>query len=202
VTEHVIQEKDTQGSIFGMWLFLYTEIMLFGGLFILYASYYYGYMEEFHTAARGMDVTIGTVNTVILLISSFFVASAVTALKRMSRSLALFFLSFAPILGIIFLVNKYFEWSHKFHAGIIPGSAELVGGSKGETVYYSLYFMLTGVHALHVLIGIFVLILCLILISRAKEKEPPVIFVENSGLFWHLVDIIWIFLFPLFYLIL
>lgn len=193
---------DEAGARFGMWLFLYTEIMLFSGLFVLYAGYYYHYSADFIEGGGRMDLFIGTLNTAVLLISSFMVASSVAALRKDSKRAAIAFLSAAAVLGTLFLVNKYFEWSHKFGEGIYPGSEALQNGPHGLLVFYGLYFTLTGLHAIHVIIGITTLCVCLIFIKRGTISAGRIIVLDNVGLYWHLVDLVWIFLFPLFYLIL
>ncbi|MFH2000958.1 MAG: cytochrome c oxidase subunit 3 [Planctomycetota bacterium] len=197
-------DDTNKGATMGMWLFLFSEIMLFGGLFIIYANYYYEYTDGFITGAAELSTFFGTMNTAVLLVSSFTVAASVAAVHHGLRKRALALLSMSILLGIAFLVNKYFEWDHKFAADIYPGSDRLMKGPHGELIFFGLYFTLTGLHALHVIIGLVVLTFCLVKVGRAKDEALVVqgLFVHNSGLYWHLVDIIWIFLFPLLYLIL
>jgi cytochrome c oxidase subunit 3 len=197
-----MQHSDHTGSKLGMWLFLYTELMLFGGLFVAYAYYYYGYSADFITAGKALDVFIGTTNTVILLISSFAVAASITAIRRGSRAASMVLLGVTLALGLAFLVNKYFEWGHKIEEGIYPGAPALLDGPPGETIFFGLYYTITGLHGLHVLIGVIVLAICLVLVARGRIRTGHDIVLENSALYWHLVDLIWIFVFPLFYLIL
>jgi len=185
-----------------MWLFLYTEIMLFGGIFVLYAAYYHQYPADFTAGGSELDIVIGTINTVILLVSSFTVASAISAMERRSGKTSLVLLGVTILLGIVFLANKYVEWNHKFELGISPGSDSLLNGPPGRNIFYALYFSLTGLHALHVIIGLSALGTCLVLVWRGKITGTRMNILDNSGLYWHLVDMIWIFLFPLFYLIL
>ena len=193
---------DNAGTRFGMWLFLYTELMLFGGLFVLYAVYYYKYSNDFTSGGAEMELFYGTLNTAILLTSSFCVAASIEAIKKNSKKLAIVLLYLTCLFGIIFLMNKYVEWSNKFSHGIYPGSERLAGSAKGVQIFFGLYFTLTGLHALHVLIGTSLMGTCLFLTEKGKITGSKVIILENSGLYWHLVDIIWIFIFPLFYLIL
>ena len=193
--------EETGGARLGMWLFLYTEIMLFGGLFVLYAAYYYRYTQDFIQAGKETELFLGTLNTALLLLSSFTVASAIAAMKKKSRRLAIMLLGATIFLAACFLLNKYFEWSHKFEHGLYPGS-QVLAGQNGMTIFFGLYFMLTGLHALHVCIGIIVLSTNIVLAARGWTHSGRMNFLENSGLYWHLVDIIWIFLFPLFYLLL
>ncbi len=194
--------RDDIGARYGMWLFLYTEIMLFSGLFVLYAGYYYQYTSYFIEGGKEMDLFIGTLNTAILIISSFMVATSVAAMKRGSKKTVLILLGIAILLGFVFLFNKYLEWSHKFGEGIFPGSDTLINGPHGRIIFFGLYFTLTGLHALHVTVGIIALTVCVIFTKKGAISAERVTILDNVGLYWHLVDLIWIFLFPLFYLIL
>ena len=196
------KHTDATGARMGMWLFLYTEIMLFGGMFVLYAAYYHRYTADFLTAGRVPDLFRGTLNTAMLIISSFAVAAAVEAMRKNSKKLVLLLLSVTVILGAAFLFNKYFEWSHDFAGGYYPGSDSMAAGPAGRSIFFALYFTMTGLHALHVIIGMSVLCACMIFTYRGRITGERITILENSGLFWHLVDIVWIFLFPLFYLLL
>jgi cytochrome c oxidase subunit 3 len=195
------QMKDKLGIKLGMWLFLYTEIMLFGALFLLYAAYYKKYTANFAESAQELDLVFGTVNTLLLLTSSFTVAAAITAIHRQARRLAIILLAASSTLGLIFLVNKYFEWSHKIHAGIYLNSDLLTGGPLGNNIFFSLYYLITGLHGLHVLVGITLLTTCGIMVATNRIVSGNYVFLENVGLYWHLVDLVWIFVFPLFYLV-
>ncbi len=248
------EHHDFVGAKMGMWLFLLTELVLFTGMFILYSMYRVRHAAEFHLAATELNVAIGTLNTLILLTSSLTVALGIQALQKNKRKLALWMVALTVLFALWFLINKYFEWSAKFHHGIYPGAEELLSRSKGEIIYFNLYYTMTGLHGLHVLVGmgvllwVFFLILkkprkrivvaepkiesiqgAQLLISKGKSHSwlvhqleegveeisveikynpsksgvdlPNLIKLENAGLYWHLVDIIWIFLFPLFYLI-
>lgn len=190
---------DDVGTKLGMWLFLFTELLLFGGMFLLYSIYRSEYAHDFFLAASELDTFIGTVNTLALLTSSLTVALSIETLRRGSRKLSITMLAITILFGILFMINKYFEWSTKIHHGIYPGSETLLSMSDGEMLFFNLYYVMTGLHGLHVLVGIVVLSIMLIFV--AKSNQSSVIRLENSGLYWHLVDIIWIFLFPLFYLI-
>lgn len=248
----------TFGAKIAMWLFLFTEVLLFGGLFIAYAVYRSRYPEDFHLAAAELNVLLGGFNTLVLLTSSLTVALSIEALQRGNRKLSIWMLVITIACALTFLVVKYFEWGAKIHHGIYPGSEVLLTEhSRGEIIFYNLYYGMTGLHGLHVLVGMGVLGTMLYFIARRpKERESldllalehlkgnahlavvsnnegrevgkivdlddhvrfvevvveydPVpekiepqraIQLENSGLYWHLVDVIWIFLFPLFYLI-
>ncbi|MBK6771578.1 MAG: cytochrome c oxidase subunit 3 family protein [Ignavibacteria bacterium] len=193
--------RDDFGSKMGMWLFLFTEILLFGGLFILYAGYRFIYSEGFAAAATELDVLLGTINTVILLTSSLTVVLAIVALQKENKKLSLFFLWVTVICGLIFLVNKYFEWGAKFHHGVYPKGPALQNMSEGEVMYFGLYFVMTGLHGLHIVVGLIFIGYVMRQIQKDVITSSNFQKLENSGLYWHLVDIIWIFLFPLFYLI-
>lgn len=195
-------QNDTLGKKTGMWLFLYTEIMLFGGLFVLYAVYYANYTQDFIAAGQELDTLFGIANTVILLISSFAVAASITAIRTESLKTALFAVGTAIGCGIVFLINKYFEWGHKIEIGIYPNSDQLVDGEPGRNIFFGLYYTITGLHGVHIVIGLTLLLVCLVMLSKKKITGENYILLENSGLYWHLVDLIWIFIFPLFYLIL
>ncbi|HLN20793.1 MAG TPA: cytochrome c oxidase subunit 3 family protein [Bacteroidales bacterium] len=193
--------RDDLASKTGMWLFLFTEMLLFGALFVVYSVYRYSNSEAFHLASRELDVRIGTINTIILLISSACVAMSITAMQEKKKKLALGLLSATMICGLVFLVNKYFEWGHHIHDKIYPGSEVLVQRGYGDIMFYGLYYFMTGVHALHIIIGLIFLSFVFVYIIKDEITHDNFILHENGGLYWHLVDLIWIFLFPLFYLI-
>ena len=190
---------DEIGTKLGMWLFLFTELLLFGGMFILYSIYRGIHSHEFFLAASELDTFIGTVNTLVLLTSSLTVALSIEALRRGNRKLSIAMLIVTIVFGFLFMFNKYFEWNTKIHHGIYPGGEVLLSMSDGEMLFFNLYYVMTGLHGIHVLVGMVVLSVMLVFV--VKGNQSSVIKLENSGLYWHLVDIIWIFLFPLFYLI-
>ena len=193
---------DQTGVRIGMWLFLYTEIILFGGLFVLYAAYFHEYPKAFAEYGKELNRVIGAGNTVLLLASSFTVAASITALRQQSKRLCLLFLSISLGCGTLFLVNKYFEWGHKFAIGLYPNSKVLAGAPPGKNIFFGLYYVITGLHGLHVIIGMTLLAISLVLVHTNRITAQRYALLENSGLYWHLVDLIWIFVFPLFYLIL
>lgn len=192
------KHRDDVGAKMGMWLFLFTEILLFGGMFLIYAVYRFQYTEEYSLAAMELNTTVGTINTVILLTSSLTVALAIAAIQKKNKFLSVLMLSLTIMMAFMFMINKFFEWSAKIHHGIYPGSNELLEKPDGQILFFGLYYMMTG---LHVLIGIVLLSVMLVLIIKNKIVSDNYVLLENSGLYWHLVDLIWIFLFPLFYLI-
>jgi cytochrome c oxidase subunit III len=192
--------KDYEGSKLGMWLFLFTEILLFGGLFILYAAYRARYPLEFHNSGQYLNVSIGVLNTIVLLTSSLMVALSIAALQKGNHRLSKLCLSATILLGIVFLVDKGIEWSGEFHHGLYPNSPVLANLPKGEQIFLGLYYSMTGLHGVHVLAGVTLLSVMLVFLARGKITSSDFNRLENSGLYWHLVDVIWIFLLPLFYL--
>ncbi len=192
---------DYTGSKLGMWLFLFTEILLFGGLFLVYSVYRSAHSVDFHRVAAELSLPFGAANTVILITSSLTMALSISAIRLADRKRSILFLSVTIFLGLVFLVNKYFEWSSKIHHGIYPGSTELLSKNHGEILFYGLYYVMTGLHGLHVLGGVALLGVMLYLLKLGGISHADFGRLENSGLYWHLVDLIWIYLFPLFYLI-
>ncbi len=205
INEHMTraeEEKgDYQGAKLGMWIFLFTEMLLFTGLFLLYSVYRSKYSGGFHEAAANMDRIIGTLNTGILLTSSLTMVYAISSIRVGRKKMSLIFQYVTIFLGFVFLVNKYIEWGAKFRHGIYPGSPELLSSAKGEIVYYGLYFFMTGLHGLHVLAGMILIAVTCFLTQRGRINSGRFIVIENTGLYWHFVDIVWVYLFPLFYLI-
>jgi cytochrome c oxidase subunit 3 len=195
------EHYDAQASKFGMWLFLFTEFLLFGGLFIVYSTYRYLYGDAFHLAARELDLTMGTINTLVLLISSTTVSMAITSLQRGNSVLASRLIIATIVLGIVFLINKFLEWNVKFEHGLYPGSERLANFGFGDTLFFGLYFAMTGLHALHMIIGVVLWSVAYAFVKKGRTNQHRPVMVENCGLYWHLIDVIWIFLFALFYLI-
>jgi cytochrome c oxidase subunit 3 len=195
------EHRDDKAAKLGMWIFIFTELLLFGGLFLVYSVFRAQYSKEFHEASLELNVTIGALNTVVLLISSMTVAMALTALQKRNKSLSLKMIAITLLLAFVFLVNKYFEWGAKFHHGLYPGSEIMDKLEHGHLLYFSLYYFMTGLHALHILIGMTILIVVYFKIKSEKIHPEKYVFLENGALYWHLVDLIWIFLFPLLYLI-
>jgi cytochrome c oxidase subunit III len=193
--------RDDEASKTGMWLFLFTEMLLFAGLFVVYSVYRFRNASAFHLAAHELSVVIGTVNTIILLVSSSTIAMSITAIQKKNKKLSIFLLVITLLLGLAFLVNKYFEWGHHIRDHIYPGSPVLALRGQGDVLFYGLYFFMTGLHALHIIIGMIFIGVVTRLIIKDKINSGNFVLLENSGLYWHLVDLIWIFLFPLFYLI-
>ena len=193
--------RDDVGARLGMWLFLFTELILFGGLFIVYSIYRFTYPEDFRLAAKELNTIIGAFNTIILLTSSLTMVLSIAAIQRQNKNLSMFFQMITIALALSFMVNKYFEWTAKFHHGIYPGSDSLMNESSGQILFYGLYYVMTGLHGLHVVIGIVAISIMVRFTKKGIVNSDSYVKLENVGLYWHLVDIIWIFLFPLFYLI-
>jgi len=195
------EHRDYTGAKLGMWLFLFTEILLFGGMFLLYSIYRTVHTQDFHEAAKEMNLVLGAVNTVILLTSSMTMALSISAVKQGFRIRSLVYQAATIILGLAFLGNKFFEWRNHIQHGYYPNAPELLAMSHGKILYFGLYYVMTGVHGLHVLIGVGIICFTFIMTLRGIISSADFIKLENTGLFWHLVDVIWIYLFPLFYLI-
>ena len=199
-TEH--SHYDAEASKIGMWLFIFTELLLFGGLFIVYSVYRFMNQDAFHLAAEELNTTIGAINTILLLVSSMTIAMSTSTLQLKKKGATLGLLAVTVLIGLIFLVNKYFEWGIKFEHGIWPGSEHMLTNfSQGEILFFGLYFVMTGLHALHIIIGLIIILFAAWRVHKGTVNENRAALLENAGLYWHLVDLIWIFLFPLFYLI-
>lgn len=195
------EHRDDIGARLGMWIFIFTEILLFGGLFLVYAVMRATYSDEFHQAAHHLNAFIGTVNTVVLLVSSATVAMSITAVQKGDNKKAVALLFVTLLCAGAFLVNKYFEWGHKIHIGLYPGSDLMVTLNHGSVMFFSLYYFMTGLHVLHLIIGAIVLTVVMVKVNGGSIDKGNYVLLENGGLYWHLVDLIWIFLFPLLYLI-
>ena len=195
------EHRDDQASKIGIWLFIFTELLLFGGLFIVYSVYRYLHPEAFHLAAQELNVTVGTINTVILLVSSMTIAMSTTAIQKKDTRATLVLIGITLVLALAFLVNKYFEWGLKIEHGLYPGSPKLETLGQGDLLFFGLYFMMTGLHALHIIVGMVFIAILMVKVKNGSLTHDNFQLLENGGLYWHLVDLIWIFLFPLFYLI-
>jgi len=198
---HIEAHRDDDAQKLGMWLFIFTELLLFGGLFLVYSVFRAKYPANFHEGSLELSVTIGAINTIVLLISSMTVAMALTAIQKNNQKLAMIFISITLFMAAAFLFNKVFEWGAKFEHGLYPGSKLMPLLDRGHLLYFSLYFFMTGLHALHIIVGMVLLIICLIRVKSGKIHFQKYTQLENGALYWHLVDLIWIFLFPLMYLI-
>lgn len=199
-TTHV-EHRDDYGAKLGMWIFIFTEMLLFGGLFLVYAVFRRLHPAEFHLAASQLDAFIGVLNTVLLLISSMTVAMSLTAVQKNNPKLAIRLILITLILAIVFIFNKYHEWGTEIHDGLYPGSEFLQTQSHGVILFFGLYFFMTGLHVFHMLIGIVLLSVVAIRIKKGHITADKYVLLENGSLYWCLVDLIWIFLYPLLYLV-
>jgi len=195
------QQRETVAL--GMWVFLLTEIMFFGGMFLTYTIYRLKFPHAFAEGSRELDVAKGGWNTAVLIASSFTMALAVRAAQMRKRKLLCILLTSTMILGGVFLGVKYFEYAQKFEHHLVPGPNFHLNAPDAAQVqiFFSLYFAMTGMHALHMIIGEGMLLALLIYSWKGKYTGGYFAPIENGGLYWHFVDIVWIFLFPLLYLV-
>ena len=196
-------EQQYEVSTLGMWAFLVTEIMFFGGLFAGFIVYVTFYAQGFAEGSRHLDITLGTVNTLVLLGSSLTMAMAVHSAQLGRRSRLLIFLALTLALGLVFLGIKGVEYSHKFHEHLVPGPSFRFDSALAQNVqlFFSFYFAMTGMHALHMIVGAGLLIWLMVGTARGRFSTEYFTPVEVTGLYWHFVDIVWIFLFPTLYLV-
>jgi cytochrome c oxidase subunit 3 len=208
----VTMEQQRSAATLGMWLFLGTEIMFFGGMFCAYLIYRYWYYNEFAVGSRSLDIYLGTINTAVLICSSLTVALGVRAAQMGKRTLLVVLLLITIVLGLAFLGIKGVEWYTKFEEHHVPGYSfniddlvqkypQIHVDQPHAQLYFSLYFAMTGLHALHMIIGVVIFGFLTFYAWKGRytpEYHTPI---EIGGLYWHFVDIIWIYLFPLLYLI-
>jgi cytochrome c oxidase subunit 3 len=196
-------EQQKESSTLGMWLFLVTEIMFFGGLFLAYVVYRNRYSEAFVAASHTLDVLLGGINTAVLIGSSLTMALSIWAAQVNWRKGIVLFLCLTMLLGTTFLVVKAFEYKEKFEHHHVPGPNFEFDGPQPEhaEIYFSLYFIMTGLHATHMVIGIIILGVLAWYAYKGKYDSSYYNPLEMTGLYWHFVDIVWIFLFPLLYLL-
>ncbi len=198
-------EQQRESTSLGMWIFLVTEIMFFGGLFLVYIVYRGLFHEGFVAGSHHLDITLGAINTAVLIGSSLTMALAVRASQMGKRNLTILFLLFTIILGGAFLGIKVVEYGHKFHDHLVPGPLfqweEKPAIMNQVELFYSLYFCMTGLHATHMIIGIGILLTLMYHAKQGRYSPEYHAPVELTGLYWHFVDIVWIFLFPFLYLL-
>ena len=210
--QFVDMEQQRNASSLGMWLFLGTEIMFFGGMFLAYLVYRYWYYPEFAAGSRSIDIYLGTINTAVLICSSLTVALGVKAAQLGKRKTLVTLLLVTILFGLGFLAIKGIEWYQKFEEHHVPGRSfsaqdliekypQIHIDPAPTQIYFSLYFAMTGLHALHMIIGVG--IFCFLTFHAWKGRYTPEYHtpIEIGGLYWHFVDIVWIYLFPLLYLI-
>lgn len=196
-------QQQHESAKLGMWVFLLTEVLLFGGLFVGYTIYRSWYPEMFINAHKQLSIFWGTVNTVVLITSSVTMALAIRCIQLNKRTRSIQYLVATLLLAGTFLVVKYIEYQHKIHLGQLPGKFYTFTGVQGDNphIFFSFYFMMTGLHGLHILGGMSAIIWVLRKTMHGKLSPSYYTPMEMVGLYWHLVDLIWIYLFPLFYLI-
>jgi cytochrome c oxidase subunit 3 len=205
-------DQQRNAASLGMWLFLATEIMFFGGMFCAYLIYRINYFNEFAAGSRSLNLKIGTANTAVLICSSLTMALAVRAAQMGKRRLLVTLLMMTMTLGLVFLGVKGVEWHEKYNEHHIPGYGfnvddivkdypQLAIDSQHSQIFFSLYFAMTGMHALHMVIGVGLFAFLTFLAWRGEYGPEYYTPIENAGLYWHFVDIVWIYLFPLLYLI-
>ena len=206
-------EQQRQASSLGMWLFLATEVMFFGGMFCAYLVYRYWYFGDFGAASQSLAIKWGAINTAVLICSSLTVAMAVRCGQVGKQKAMVVYLLLTIVLGLAFLGIKGIEYRDKFVEHHVPGQAnfhleghipshpDIPVNQQHAQVYFSLYFAMTGMHALHMVIGISILFALLYKASKDAYTRGHTSTIDNFGLYWHFVDIVWIFLFPLLYLI-
>jgi len=201
------EAQQRNASALGMWIFLITEIMFFGGMFAVYTVYRSWYPDVFAIASSSLNEIIGALNTGVLLLSSFTMVMAVRAGQLGQRKAIVIFLVLTLLFGGIFLGVKAYEWNEKFVEHHIPGQAAFhLDGVRAEDqghaqLFFSIYFAMTGLHALHMVIGVAILLILIVQARKGRFSASYYTPVDVAGLYWHFVDIIWIFLFPLLYLI-
>ena len=222
-------EHEFEASKFGVWIFLCTEILMFGGLFVGYILYSGLYPQIFEAGSQFLDWKLGALNTVVLLLSSFTIAVSIRCIQVNDQKNAFNLLLITFLCGLGFMGIKSIEYSHKFHDGLLPGkyfnyqlhhneghAADKAGHEDGHAaeatthvselpeniaMYFSFYFVMTGIHGSHVLIGMGLILWAMIRLKRGDFNANHYTFVEGAALFWHLVDLVWIYLFPLLYLV-
>jgi cytochrome c oxidase subunit III len=208
VSDHFIdREQQNEASHIGMWLFLAQEAMFFGGLLCAYFYYRFKYPEVFVEGSAQLNVYMGATNTIVLLVSSVTMAMCVYSTQVGKWKQQMIYLSSTIALGILFLVIKWFEYAEKWHYGLVPhlnwnphGAHSLDDPVKGE-LFFSLYFIMSGMHAFHMIIGFGIAAVFWVLCWKKKFGPNMYLPVEYFGFYWHFVDIVWVFLFPLLYLI-
>jgi cytochrome c oxidase subunit III len=195
--------EQNEAATLGMWVFLVTEVLFFGGLFAAYSIYRAWYPDAFAVASHELDITLGATNTAVLITSSLTMALAVHSAQLGQRRKLVVFLVLTMILGATFLGIKSVEYYEKFVEHHVPGPNFQFEAKyfQHAQIFFSLYFVMTGLHALHMIIGLGIMTWMLVWVWNGTISEAYASPIEISGLYWHFVDIVWIFLFPLLYLI-
>jgi Heme/copper-type cytochrome/quinol oxidase, subunit 3 len=203
------KEQQYQSAKLGMWAFLVTEVLTFAGLFCAYVILRNNFFETFKACSAELNTEMGLINTIVLITSSLTMALAIYYIQKNNRVRSMQMLGLTLVFAIVFMIIKYFEYTHKFHVGQLPSELYFFSGIPniiGDEVtnpgaFFSVYFMMTGLHGIHVIGGMVVISWMMYNTYKGKYSSEYYTPVEITGLFWHLVDLIWIFLFPLLYLI-
>ncbi len=193
--------NDYEGAKLGFWFFLFTELMLFGAMFLVFTFFFYRFTDDFVTASSTLNIVLGGINTFVLLISTYFMGMSFINLKNNEISKAKTKIYITILFSVIFLVIKYFEWMTEINHGIYPDSDILNAKEHGEVLFFGLYFTMTGLHGIHIIVGILLMSWVLYLINIKKTTNTNYVVLENVALYWDLVHLVWVFLFPLFYII-
>ncbi len=195
-------EQQHSADTLGMWIFLATEVMFFGGLFAGYAVYRFSFPHVFYAASHHLDVLAGAIDTAVLLCSSLTMAFAVRAVRLGQRWMSILLLGVTAVFGAGFLVIHGFEYHHEWTEHLVPGGSFAFEGADPHRaqMFFWLYFATTGLHSLHVLIGVALMLVLAVLVLLEKITAARFMTVEIAGLYWHFVDVVWVFLFPLYYL--
>ena len=204
------KEQQYESAKLGMWAFLVTEVLTFAGLFCAYAILRAKFPDTFELCGQLLNANLGLINTIVLITSSLTMALAIYYIQNDNQKKTIIMLALTIIFAVVFMIIKYFEYSHKFHLGeftaryfssdLIPAISES-GEVTNPGAYFSIYFMMSGLHGIHVIGGIIVILVMMINTYKGKYSSEYYTPIEVTGLFWHLVDLVWIFLFPLLYLI-
>ncbi|TRX71051.1 cytochrome c oxidase subunit 3 [Carboxylicivirga sp. M1479] len=199
MTGNISKPKDSVLS--GVTLFIFIELLLFVGLFLLYAVYRYNNAVAFDLAASELSITSGVLNTIIILGASLTMAYSGIAVRKGNKMAAIFWLLITLFIGFMFLVNRYFEWKGRIDFGLFPGSEELARLGHGDVLFYGLYFFMTGLHALHLLAGYVMLTYATVKVNNNELNANNYTLLTKTSSYWHLATLIWVLLFPLFYLL-
>lgn len=193
--------KQKPFTLSGVWLFIFIELLLFAGLFLLYGVYRYKNTVAFDLAASELSIMSGVLNTIIILAGSLLMSYSLIAIKKGNKMAALFWLLNALFVGFMFLVNRYFEWKGRIDFGLFPGSEELARLGHGDVLFFGLYFFMTGLHAIHLIVGFVGLIYVTGQVNNNTLNANNYSLLEKTGIYWHLATLIWVLIFPLFYLL-
>lgn len=198
VTDH---RDDYSGAKFGFWVFLMTEAMMFGVLFLLFFIYFYRHTEAFVSTSGNLDLWLGGTNTVVLLLSTYTMGLGTLMMRHGKPKASSYLVGLTALMAMVFLGIKAFEWSIEIHHGFYPGSGVLDAMDKGEIIFFGLYFVMTGLHGLHIIVGIALMVWVLLLIRSGGVRPEHTIVIKNVTLYWDFVHLVWIVLFPIFYMI-